>query len=92
MVSGDPVSFTDGLAAIDESLGGNPDDGWLIDITGRGWLERKRTSGSLTRYWYQRWRYRDESLGGKVRKRSLYLAPYLGNEGAKEHGRIERHS
>lgn len=99
MAAGLPVFDISALAALGgESLGGTAAaaaivaNDWLIDITGRGWLEKKRTSGSQTRYWYQRWRYRDESLGGKVRKRNVYLAPYLGNEGARQNGQVERHS
>lgn len=80
MAASDPVARSDRLADV----GG---DDWLIDLTGRGWLERKQTGGRA-RYWYQRWR--DESLGGKVIKRSLYLAPYLGNEGARDNGQFKR--
>jgi hypothetical protein len=49
----------------------------LIQIVGRGWLEKKRTGGRA-RYWYQRWRERQPD--GKIIKRSEYQAPVRENE------------
>lgn len=83
------AALVDGVSVVDAvGLAEVAADDWLIGVNGRGWLEKKRTGGRA-RYWYQRWR---ERVGEKTVKRSVYLAPLLGNEGARESGEFKRRS